>query len=233
MLQHHNPEPLHVYTEQGRFYKVGDKLYPGVGSIQDATRPDLARKWKQWREIPENVAISATACERGTLFHQAMEQYLTASCWDDEDDEQLRKSFIFPYVQSVQPVLPKIQNPQLVESAVWHEIACYAGTVDLVADYEGELSIIDWKTSEQPKVEIPERYLLQLAAYCGAVNRMYDLKIKQGVIIAANAEQECQVFKFPLAAFWKLWIRRVKLYWQQQPLDEFTTESLRKLNQNY
>ncbi len=109
-----------------------------------------------------------------------------------------------------------------------------AGTVDLVAEFEGEFSIIDWKTSEQPKTEIPERYLLQLAAYCGAVNRMYGTKIKQGVIVAANAENDCRVFKFQLGKFWRMWLERVKQYWLlKAPDDDFAVEALEKLQSEY
>ncbi len=233
MLTHYNPEPMHVYTDSGRFYQIGDHLFPGVGSVQDATRPDIAKQWKQWRETPENAAKSKAACDRGTLFHQAMQYEFMGALQMEFDVTPDTFAAVNPYLESVKTTLPLITNPQLIESAIWHDIGCYAGTVDLAAEFEGELSIIDWKTSEQPKTEIPERYLLQLAAYCGAVNRMYGLKIKQGVIVAANSEQEAQVFKFQLGKFWRMWIQRVKQYWHLQAPDEFALQTLEKLEANY
>ena len=148
-------------------------------------------------------------------------------------ERQLLKSPILPYWQSVKHLLLSINNPQLVESAIWHDVCCYAGTVDLVAEYEGELSIIDWKTSEKPKDGVGDRYPLQLAAYCGAINRMYGTKIKQGVIIAANAETECQVFKFQLSKFWRVWVEKVKQYWQQKTPDPFAEHVLERLRGEY
>ena len=234
MLQYHDPYSLHVYTEHGRLYRIGDRHYPGVGTIQDATNPAETKKWEEWRKIPENAAKSKAACDRGTLFHQAMEYELLGALWMEFDVTPTTFAAVDDYVKSVESVLPKITNPQLVESAIWHNVLAYAGTVDLVAEYERELSIIDWKTSERPKIYgIGDRYPLQLAAYCGAINRMYGTRIKQGVIIAANAETECQVFKFSLGKFWKMWIEKVKQYWQQKTPDSFAEQVLEGLRGEY
>lgn len=233
MLQHHNPHSLHYYTEYGRFYKINDRLFPGVGTIQNATNPAETKRWEEWRKIPENAAKSKAACERGTLFHQAMQCELMSSLWVEFNVFTDTFTAVEPYIESVKPLLPKITNPQLVESAVWHDVGCYAGTVDLVAEYAGELSIIDWKTSEKAKNGVGDRYPLQLAAYCGAINRMYGLKIKQGVIVAANAETECQVFRFNLSGFWQMWIKKVKQYWQQKTPDPFAEQVLEELSREY
>ncbi|MGL5922167.1 PD-(D/E)XK nuclease family protein [Chroococcidiopsis sp.] len=233
MLLHHDPHSLHVYTSAGRLYRIGDRFYPGVGTIQDATNPEQTKKWEEWRKIPENAAKSKAACDRGTLFHQAMEFEIMGSLWIEFSVYPDTFAAISSYIKSVESVLPKITNPQLVESAIWHDVGCYAGTVDLVAEYEGELSIIDWKTSERPKDGVGDRYPLQLAAYCGAINRMYGTKIKQGVIIAANAESECQVFKFNLSSFWRMWIEKVKQYWRTKTPDSFAEQVLEGLRGKY
>ena len=47
----------------------------------------------------------------------------------------------------------KIDNIRGIELGMWSEGLKVAGTSDLVADYEGELAIIDWKTSTYIKKE--------------------------------------------------------------------------------
>ena len=43
---------------------------------------------------------------------------------------------------------------------------CLAGTVDLICEFDGELSVVDFKTSEKEKPEAwLEDYFVQLSAY--------------------------------------------------------------------
>ena len=132
-------------------------------------------------------------------------------------------SKVLPFWQSVQNVLPQITDIQLIESAVWHEVGCYAGTVDIVASFDGVPCILDWKTATKlKKLEYCDRYTLQLAAYCGAINRMYDTKVKHGVVVVAIPDSEAQVFQFELGDYWVEWLDRLVGYWDQQstPLGE-------------
>jgi genome maintenance exonuclease 1 len=124
-----------------------------------------------------------------------------------------------PFWQSVQDILPRITTPLLIESAVWHEVGHYAGTVDLVCHFDFLPVILDWKTATKPKkAEYLDRYPLQLAAYCGAINRMYGTRIKNGVIVVALPDREAQVFRFALGDYWQPWLRRLVRYWEQQSI---------------
>ena len=67
-----------------------------------------------------------------------------------------------------------------------------------------------------PKREYCERYTLQLAAYCGAINRMYDTKVKHGFVVVAIPDSEAQVFQFELGDYWVEWLNRLVGYWEQQ-----------------
>eukprot|EP00466_Bigelowiella_natans_P006293 jgi/Bigna1/140953/aug1.59_g15661 len=51
--------------------------------------------------------------------------------------------------KSVHPVLQEISRVDVVESSVFHSTLGYAGTIDCIAEYQGELRIIDWKTSRR------------------------------------------------------------------------------------
>ena len=180
VLTHHDPLPLHIYTEHGRFYSVDGQHYPGVGNILSATEsPEQQEFWHQYRAVPSNAAYSQQARDS---FQEADESAIAQ-----------------PYWQSIQTVLPRITDVKLIESAVWHEVGHYAGTVDMVCHFDGQPVILDWKTATRPKkTEYLDRYPLQLSAYCGCINRTYGTRIKTGVIVVALPNREAQVFQFSL-----------------------------------
>ena len=74
-----------------------------------------------------------------------------------------------------------------------------AGTTDCIADYNGQLSIIDFKTSRRPKKEEwIDDYYMQTFAYKLMFEEMTGIEIKQIVILVACVESfDVQVFKKP------------------------------------
>lgn len=234
MLTHHDPIPLHVYTDSGRFYTVNGLQFPGVGTILTATEsPEQQAFWEQWRAVPENVAYSDSTKSRGTLFHSMVENYFKTGNYrlDSQDADESAIAQVQPFWQSVQDILPRVTNPLLIESAVWHEVGCYAGTVDMVCHFDGVPCILDWKTASRPKKPewAKERHPYQLAAYCGCINRMYGTRIKHGVIVVALPNREAQVLQFPLFGYWPVWLNRLVAYWEQQstPLAEQSLSLIR------
>jgi len=230
LLIHHDPRPLHVYTDHGRFYRVGKHQYPGVGNILSATdSPEQQEFWQQWRTVPSNAAYSEQAKNRDKLFHAIVEHHFKlpkVGVFQDADESAIAE----PYWQSIQTILPRITDPMLIESAVWHEVGHYAGTVDMVCYFDRQPVILDWKTATKPKkTEYLDCYPMQLTAYCGAINRMYGTRIKTGVIVVALPNREAQVFHFSLGEYWKPWLSRLVGYWEQQsiPLAEQVLEVIR------
>lgn len=154
MLTHNDPISLHIYTDHGRFYQVGEHQYPGVGNILSTTESSEQQEfWHQWRAVPNNAAYSEQSKDRGKLFHAAVESYFKTGdyrlAFQDADESAVTK--VLPYWQSVYNVLPLITDIQLIESACWHEVGCYAGTVDMVCHFDGQPVILDWKTAPDPR----------------------------------------------------------------------------------
>jgi len=239
VLIHHDPLLLHVYTDSGRFYSIEGQHYPGVGNILSATEsPEQQEFWHQYRAVPGNAAYSQQARDRGKLFHAVVEHHFQPKNirLDSQDSDQFALAqmlYIQPFWQSVQNVLPRISDIELIESACWHEVGHYAGTVDLVCHFDGVPVILDWKTATKPKkTEYLDRYPLQLTAYCACLNRMYGTRIKTGVIVVALPNREAQVFQFTLGNHWQPWLTRLVSYWEQQgtPLAE---QALRMIRGKY
>ena len=70
-------------------------------------------------------------------------------------------------------------KPLYVEQKIYSEKHGYAGTLDLIAEVEGKVTLVDYKTS---KAIYPESFL-QISAYSKAVEEMIGLKTEQGMIV--------------------------------------------------
>jgi len=70
-----------------------------------------------------------------------------------------------------------------------------AGTVDCVAEFDGRLSIIDFKTaSKQKQKSYIENYFMQCAAYAIMFEERFDIPVSQIVVAIAVEDDEPQVF---------------------------------------
>jgi len=187
-----------------RHYIVGNEHYPSVTTILGATKPYKDRKaienWK--KEIGEKEAekITVTACNRGTKIHSLIEHKLIGV-------EKECPSENIGFWESIKPVLSRVSEVQLIEGAVWHPLK-FAGSVDCVGCFDGELSIIDWKTASKPKKpEWIEDYFLQVSAYCAGVNRVYGTRISKAVVVIALDNISAQVFKVDTNDLYKYWLQ--------------------------
>jgi len=128
VLKHNDPVQMHVYTDFGRFYQVGEERFPGVGTVLNATDTTYQQRfWEKWRADPENAAYSDKAKDRGKTFHAAVEHHFRKASYrlDSQDADDLaaaQVSQVLPFWQSVQEILPRISDVQLLESAVWHNV---------------------------------------------------------------------------------------------------------------
>lgn len=104
-------------------------------------------------------------------------------------------------------------KPILIEQTVWSKTHGYAGTMDLLAEVEGKLTVVDWKTGKAVYAESH----LQNAAYRHAIREMGHADPVQGIIVrlpknetdpepeAVIADSEAESFEAFLNAK-RLWI---------------------------
>ena len=92
--------------------------------------------------------------------------------------------------------LDKIDNIHAIEQALFSKELGVAGTVDCIAEYDGELAVIDFKTSKKPKrEEWIESYYVQCAAYACMLYEMTGIMVKKFVIIMSCENGECVVYE--------------------------------------
>jgi ATP-dependent exoDNAse (exonuclease V) beta subunit len=147
-------EPLEVepVNKDGvRFYKLPktDKYYPSVTSI---TSFKNAKFFKEWRtKIGEDEAnrITARATQRGTAFHSIAEDYINGEL--DLDKYLDNNPLSVRMFQSAKDTLNRINNIHCLESFLYSHYLGLAGRVDCIAEFDGELAVIDFKTSTKEK----------------------------------------------------------------------------------
>ncbi len=205
----------------GRFdYKDENGIrLPAVTTILKATQPiESVAALSNWRKKVGNAEanrIAVTSRRRGELLHQWVKDYLQGL-------SPTASSLIQPYCYSVQSVLEKLSDVQLVETVVPNYVEGYAGKVDLVARYQGVPYTIEWTTAEEPKLRVEKLYdkPLQLVAYGGAINRCYGEtlfgnKIVNALIVVALPDEDAEIFvleREQLLEYWQKWLKRLKFF---------------------
>ena len=179
-----------------RYYTVpgseGDlvKLVSITSVTSHWSREGIA-KWRARVGMDEANRVSKRATTRGTDMHLLTEHYL--------QNEPLPKAKV-PIAQilfnTAKPELNKIDNIIVQEQAMYSLKLGIAGTPDCIADYDGELSIIDFKTSAKPKpLKYVEGYFVQAAAYACMLYELTGIKAKKLVIIMACEDGDCKVYE--------------------------------------
>ena len=190
-----NLEPLKRETIDGvRYYSIPDveELLKLV-SITSGTSHFNKQIFLDWRkrvgtETADKITKAATT--RGTDMHTLTEYYLKN---DDLPTVPPISEFLFKIAK---PKLNLINNIYALEGPLYSKQLGIAGTVDCIAEYDGESSIIDFKTSKKPKPrEWIEHYFVQAMAYGCMLYEMKNISIKKLVIIMACENGECVIYE--------------------------------------
>lgn len=178
-----------------RYYKIpdGDELLKFV-SITSVTSHHNRHIFEDWRKrVGEEEAnkINKQATSRGTDLHSIVEDYLL------NVPELPEKSLISKHLfRIIKPELNHINNIYALESSLYSKVLGIAGTVDCIAEYKGELSIIDFKTSKKEKPrEWIEHYFVQAAAYACMFYELTGIAVKKLVILMACEDGDCVVYE--------------------------------------
>jgi hypothetical protein len=182
-------------TEEGRRYFTPDgSAYPSITTVLSILSKQAIIEWRKRVGEEEANRISRQASGRGTAVHKICEDYIdNVENWKGK--HQPSNLFMF---NTLKPVLDKkINNIWFQEVYLYSDKLKTAGQVDCIAEFEGELSVIDFKTSRRVKSEDNiQNYFMQISFYAAAFYEMTGIPIKQGVILIAVDDSEPQVFKF-------------------------------------
>ena len=190
--------PLKAKNVNGkRFYEHLEtkEAYPSITSVLSIRDKKGLHEWRQ--KVGEEVAnhVMIQAANRGTAVHNMVEDYLNNI--DLEQVDKYKKQFLPRMMFNVlKPELSKINNIRLQEAQMFSSDYTVAGRVDCIAEYDGVLSIVDFKTSTKEKNESwIENYFIQGSAYAEMFKEHFGEEVTQVVILIVTEEGTTQVFK--------------------------------------
>tara|TARA_Y100001968_G_C19358046_1_gene718255 strand:- start:682 stop:1353 length:672 start_codon:yes stop_codon:yes gene_type:complete len=171
--------------------------YPSITTVisnNPAKKAGIA-KWRARIGSAKADAICKRSTTRGTTYHSIVEDY-----FNNNLDIDSYKDSPLPVVMfnSSRHVLDRINNIFLQEAALYSDHLEIAGRVDCIAEFDGVLSIIDFKTAAEPKKEAYlYDYYIQETAYACCLQEIYGITVKQLVTIVACENGETQVKVIP------------------------------------
>jgi ATP-dependent exoDNAse (exonuclease V) beta subunit len=190
------PEVEPVTQDGVRFYPIpgADKYYPSVTSITSFKNAQFFANWRNKIGEQEANKITARATQRGTAFHSITEDYIRGSLNIDKYLENNPLSVRM--FQSAKATLNRIDNIHCLESFLYSHYLGLAGRVDCIAEFDGELAVVDFKTSTQEKSEEHiEHYFVQETAYAAMFLERTGIEVKKIVTLIAVEDGSTQVFQ--------------------------------------
>ena len=163
-----------------RFYDIDGQNYPSVTSVLGIRKKEGLVKWRE--SIGEDVANweMNRAARRGKSFHKLVEQYL------NNETPSIRDVLPLGLFRLAKPYIDQINNIRLLEKIMVSPKLTIAGQVDCVAEYNGKLSVIDFKSAnKERKEDWIENYFLQCTAYSSMYEETFGEKIEQIVVLLA------------------------------------------------
>ena len=182
-----------TFPDGKRYYSLDDGTrLPSVTTVIGLQKKKSIMEWRSRVGDEEANRISKQATSRGTNVHTICENYLN----NKVDYMKGIMPDALEYFLSIKPYLNKINNIHYQEAALWSKQLGMAGRVDCIAEYEGELSVIDFKTSSKVKArEDILDYFWQTTAYSLMYEELVGRPINNLVIIMAVKDSEPLIFK--------------------------------------
>jgi len=191
----HGFESLPTENINGKRYYItptGEK-YPSVTSVTGILSRDGIKKWR--KRVGEKTAnkISTQAARHGTSAHQLFEDYIKGDNFEDKFKNAMpttQQAFI-----SLEKQLNQIGTVHGLESPLYSHNLQLAGRVDCIAEWDGKISVIDFKTSAKPKrKEWIENYFIQETAYAKMFEELTGEKVHSIITMIAVSDGSSQMF---------------------------------------
>jgi genome maintenance exonuclease 1 len=193
------PEITAKTSDGVRLYETpeGNK-YPSITTVLSVKNKKGLFEWR--KRVGEEVAnyVARKAANRGTAVHHMCEDYLNNMPLNYPDSWAKHKQKFLPYVlfkQLRESVLQKVNNIYAQECGLYSDKYKVAGRVDCIAEYNGVLSIIDFKTSTKERSDAwNESYYIQASAYAEMFEERTGIAINQICILVVTEDGVVQEF---------------------------------------
>tara|TARA_A100001037_G_C14927915_1_gene534670 strand:- start:102 stop:791 length:690 start_codon:yes stop_codon:yes gene_type:complete len=177
-----------------RYYTLpSGKKSPSITSVTSFYNRQTFINWR--KKVGEEVAnkITKVSTDRGTRFHDLVEKYLLNKDIDTIDGVLPTTKALF---LAAKDSLDNINNIHALEKPLYSEYFGIAGRVDCIAEYNGELAIIDFKTSNKIKPEKwLENYFVQETAYACMYYEMTGTAVEKIVTLMVADNGDVKVYE--------------------------------------
>ena len=168
-----------------------DNVYPSITTVLSELSKVAISEWRARVGETEANKISGKASRRGTSLHSVCESYIQ----NEEKFLNGETPHIVELFKTIEPFFERVDNIHGVELALYSDQYRLAGRTDLVAEFDGVLSIVDYKTSNKiKKKEWCENYFAQCSFYASAYEERTGIEVPQIVIIVAVENEHPQLF---------------------------------------
>ena len=186
-----------INTPSGRLYKIPDgKCYPSATTVVGILNKKKIEEWRQ--KVGEEEANKV-------------------SKWASEQHIDLFNEFCVVYPKLLRDIYPHISNVVAIEERMYSDTLEVAGTADLIAEWNGDLAILDWKTSRHKKAPSDcLSYWLQLASYAVMLKERKGLEVKKLVLLFNENDEDCYYYEQSNIQLWIERFKKIREIYRQQ-----------------
>ena len=176
-----------------RYYDTPDGTLISITSLLKNFTPEGILEWR--KAVGEDVAneVMRAATDRGSKVHKIIE-----NCLSNKPENDLVGNYgelAARMFSQMVPALDKIDRIRTLEKGLYSTRFGIAGRVDCIAEYDKELTVIDFKTSTRKRDERNETHLVQASFYSLAWEERTGEKVNQIAILTTTEDGELDVYR--------------------------------------
>ena len=176
-----------------RYYDTPDGTLISITSLLKNFTPEGILEWR--KAVGEDVAneVMRAAADRGSKVHKIIE-----NCLSNKPENDLVGNYgelAARMFSQMVPALDKIDRIRALEKGLYSTRFGIAGRVDCIAEYDKELTVIDFKTSTRKGDERNETHLVQASFYSLAWEERTGEKVNQIAILTTTEDGELDVYR--------------------------------------
>ncbi len=197
IVEKYNYKDLKRQEGPSRSYLTPDgEALPSVTTILSRTKDKtFLKEWRARVGEAQAEKIISDSSQIGTALHLYIEHYVNKHAYKDLTDIGIQAGKMAQVIIDHDDGLKKVSEVWGSEVHLYYP-GKFAGTTDMVGVYDGRPTIIDFKQTNRPKKrEWVQDYLMQLAAYAMAHNKLFDTEIDQGVVLMCSRDLLFQRFE--------------------------------------